>query len=145
MSVLTLRRWGEPIAAIDPALARSVHEELLEALTIHGRVVFTSVEDRNGFVDQIAGLPSNVGKLWEALISSGRIKLEVLDPPVNPGLAQSLDVRRSPNTSVAASTLFFSNESTPNCWAFHQTPSAWRHPEAVLNLVGSRLPRAQGL
>ena len=39
---------GEPIAAIDPALARSVHEELLEALTIHGRVVFTSVEDRNG-------------------------------------------------------------------------------------------------
>ncbi len=84
---------GEPIAAIDPALARSVHEELLEALTIHGRVVFTSVEDRNGFVDQIAGLPSNVGKLWEALISSGRIKLEVLDPPVNPGLAQSLDVQ----------------------------------------------------
>ena len=84
---------GEPIAAIDPALARSVHEELLEALTIHGRVVFTSMEDRNAFVAQISGLPSNVGKLWEALISSGRIKLEVLDPPVEPGLAQTLDAK----------------------------------------------------
>ncbi len=84
---------GEPIAAIDPALARSVHEELLEALTIHGRVVFTSMEDRDGFVAQIGGLPSNVGKLWEALISSGRIKLEVLDPPVEPGLAQTLDAK----------------------------------------------------
>ena len=84
---------GEPIAVLDPALARSVHEELLEALMIHGRVVFTSKQDRDGFVSQISGLPSNVGKLWEALISSGRIKLEVLDPPVEPGLAQTLDVQ----------------------------------------------------
>lgn len=83
---------GEPIALIDPALARSVHEELLEALTIHGRVVFTSLQDRDSFIGQIKSLPVNVAKLWEALISAGRIKLEVLDPPVEPGIAQTLDV-----------------------------------------------------
>lgn len=84
---------AEPIAFLDPALARSVHEELLEALMIHGRVVFTSKQDRDSFVSQIRNLPSNVAKLWEALISSGRIRLEVLDPPVEPGLAQTLDVQ----------------------------------------------------
>lgn len=84
---------SEPIALLDPALARSVHEELLEALTINGRVVFTSEEDRRSFIDQIPDLPSGVAKLWEALISAGRIRLEVLDPPVEPGLAQTLDVQ----------------------------------------------------
>lgn len=82
---------GEPIAVVDPALARSVHEELLEALMVHGRVVFTSDVDRAIFLEQLGGLSSSIAKLWEALISSGRIKLEVMDPPVEPGLAQTLD------------------------------------------------------
>lgn len=84
---------AEPITLIDPALARSVHEELLEALMVNGRVVFTSEQDRDGFVSQIRELPPAVAKLWEALISAGRIRLEVLDPPVEPGLAQTLDVQ----------------------------------------------------
>lgn len=84
---------GEPIALIDPALARSVHEELLEALTLNGRVVFTSTTDRDSFIEQVKTLPTGVAKLWEALIASGRIRLEILDPPVEPGLAQTLDVQ----------------------------------------------------
>lgn len=84
---------SEPIATIDPALARSVHEELLEALTVNGKVVFTSTTDRDSFVDQLKFLPTGLAKLWEALISSGRIKLEILEPPVDPGLAQTLDVQ----------------------------------------------------
>jgi hypothetical protein len=83
---------SEPIALIDPALARSVHEELLEALTLNGRVVFTSTVDRDLFIEQIKTLPSGVAKLWEALIASGRIRLEILDPPVEPGPAQTLCV-----------------------------------------------------
>jgi len=81
----------DPISLLDPALARSVHEELLEVLTIHGRLLFLSGEDRTDFIKQLGKLPSGVGKMWEALLSSGRIKLEVLDPPISPGLAQALD------------------------------------------------------
>lgn len=84
---------GEPITLIDPALARSVHEELLEALTLNGRVVFTSLVDRDAFIEQIKALPMRVAKLWETLIASGRIRLEILDPPVEPGLAETLDVQ----------------------------------------------------
>lgn len=84
---------GEPISVIDPALARSVHEELLEALTIHGRLVFTSDSDRDAFIGQIGDLPMALAKMWEALLSSGRIKLEVLNPPVDPGIAQTLDAQ----------------------------------------------------
>lgn len=84
---------AEPIALIDPALARSVHEELLEALMVNGRVVFTSEQDRDAFLTMIQTLPVGVAKLWETLISAGRIRLEVLDPPVEPGIAQTLDVQ----------------------------------------------------
>jgi hypothetical protein len=84
---------GEPIALIDPALARSVHEELLEALTLNGRVVFTSMTDRDSFIEQLKTLPTGVAKLWETLIASGRLRLEMLNPPVEPGLAQTLDVQ----------------------------------------------------
>ncbi len=84
---------AEPIAAGDPALTRSVHEDLLESLAIHGRLVFTSENDRQSFVEKIPQLPSSVSKLWEALLSSGRIKFEVLDPPVDPGIAQSLEAQ----------------------------------------------------
>ncbi|MEI6621447.1 MAG: hypothetical protein WCP28_06040 [Actinomycetes bacterium] len=82
---------AEPIAALDPALARSVHEELLEALSIYGRLVFTSSNDRDAFITCVTSLPSGLAKLWEALLSSGRVRLEVLDPPVDPGISQSLD------------------------------------------------------
>lgn len=84
---------GEPIAVVDPALARSVHEELLEALMVHGRIVFTSDVDRVTFLEQLNSLTPSIAKLWEALISAGRIKLEVMDPPVEPGIAQTLDVQ----------------------------------------------------
>ncbi|MEI8082808.1 MAG: hypothetical protein WCI74_13295, partial [Actinomycetes bacterium] len=80
---------SEPIAALDPALARSVHEELLEALSIHGRLVFTSAADRDNFITCVGNLPTSLAKLWEALLSSGRVRLEVLDPPVDPGISQS--------------------------------------------------------
>lgn len=82
---------GEPISTIDPALARSVHEELLEVLAIHGRLVFGSDADRQAFIDGLAELPPAISKLWEALVSAGRLKFEVLDPPVDPGLAETLD------------------------------------------------------
>ena len=84
---------SEPISELDPALARSVHEELLEALVIHGRLVFTSESDRDTFIAHIALLPTVLSKLWEALLSSRRIRLEVLDPPVEPGIAQTLDAQ----------------------------------------------------
>ncbi len=84
---------SEPIAPGDPALTRSVHEDLLESLVIHGRMVFTSEQDRDAFVAPLPQLPTSVSKLWEALLSSGRIKFEVLDPPVDPGIAQSLEAQ----------------------------------------------------
>lgn len=82
---------AEPISVLDPALARSVHEELLEALAINGRLIFTCESDRSAFIEQVRRLPSGVAKLWETVLTSGRIRLEVLDPPVEPGLAQTLD------------------------------------------------------
>jgi hypothetical protein len=84
---------GEPISLIDPALARSVHEELLEALSIHGRLVFTCTADRDRFIQQLGSLPTGIAKLWETLLSSQRIRLDVLDPPVEPGLGEVLEAQ----------------------------------------------------
>ena len=50
----------------DPALRRAVHEELIEALSVHGTLVFTSQAHLDLFVSAIRALPTSLAKAWEA-------------------------------------------------------------------------------
>ncbi|MGV1079542.1 MAG: hypothetical protein ACOYD1_06785 [Candidatus Nanopelagicales bacterium] len=119
---------AEPISVIDPALARSVHEELLEALAINGRLIFTCESDRASFLDQVRNLPSGVAKLWETVLASGRIRLEVLDPPVEPGLAQTLDPQELADHLGAKVDLILLEREHGNCSVCHRRSSVCWHP-----------------
>ena len=76
----------------DPILRRAVHEELLEELVVHGRLVFASREDLAAFVAAVKALPPTLGKAWEVVLSSRRLSVEVHDPALRPGLAEALDL-----------------------------------------------------
>ncbi|MCH9815931.1 MAG: hypothetical protein K0U64_05680 [Actinomycetia bacterium] len=77
--------------AADPALQRVIHEELLEDLAVHGRLVFTSEADLAGFLAAVRNLPTTLSKAWEALLSSKRVSVSIADPESNPGLGQVLE------------------------------------------------------
>lgn len=80
----------DPITTADPALGRLIHEELLEALCVHGRLIFLSTQERTEFVRRLKELPSSLSKLWETLITSGRIRLEVVDAESTASIGQAI-------------------------------------------------------
>jgi hypothetical protein len=75
----------------DPALHRAIHEELLEDLAVHGHLVFTSAEDLDLFVAAVQSLPTSLAKAWEAVLSSKRVSVAIVDPSERPGLGELLD------------------------------------------------------
>jgi hypothetical protein len=77
--------------AADPALQRVIHEELLEDLAVHGRLVFTSEADLACFISAVRKLPTTLSKAWEAVLSSKRVSVSIADPESDPGLGQVLE------------------------------------------------------
>ncbi|MDP4014046.1 MAG: hypothetical protein U0990_05190 [Candidatus Nanopelagicales bacterium] len=73
------------------ALRRAVHEELLEDLTVHGCLVFTSREALGLFVAAVRCLPTSLSKMWEAVLSSRRVNVKVADPERDLALDDVLD------------------------------------------------------
>jgi hypothetical protein len=76
----------------DPMLRRAVHEELLEELVVHGTLVFASDDDLAAFVAAVRALPPTLAKAWEVMISTRRLRVEVAEPAVAPGVDDVLDL-----------------------------------------------------
>ncbi len=64
----------------DPALRRALHEELLEDLAVHGRLIFASQADLQFFLDAVHALPTSLAKAWETVLSSKRVQTDIIDP-----------------------------------------------------------------
>jgi hypothetical protein len=77
--------------ADDPALRRAIHEELLEDLAVHGRLVFTSQAHLDLFVAAVQRLPTSLAKAWEVVLSSRRVQVGIAEPPLQEALGQILD------------------------------------------------------
>ncbi len=75
----------------DPALRRAIHEELLEDLAVHGRLVFVSQEHLDRFVEAVATLPTSLAKAWEVVLSSRRVQVALARPPLDHALGDILD------------------------------------------------------
>ena len=75
----------------DPALRRAIHEELLEDLSVHGRLVFTSQEHLDLFIEAVRALPSSLAKAWEVVLSSKRVQVGLAHPPMQETLGDILD------------------------------------------------------
>ena len=77
--------------ADDPALRRAIHEELLEDLAVHGRLVFTSQAHLDRFLAAVANLPTSLAKAWEVVLSSRRVHVGIAKPPLDEVLGEILD------------------------------------------------------
>lgn len=77
--------------ADDPALRRALHEELLEDLAVHGRLIFTSQEHLDTFVAAVRSLPTSLAKEWEAVLSSRRVQVGFARPPLDEALTNILE------------------------------------------------------
>jgi hypothetical protein len=77
--------------ADDPALRRAIHEELLEDLAVHGRLVFTSQEHLDSFVAAVRALPPALAKAWETVLSSRRVQVGFARPPLAEALTNILE------------------------------------------------------
>jgi hypothetical protein len=75
----------------DPALRRAIHEELLEDLAVHGRLVFTSQAHLDLFVAAVRQLPTSLAKAWEVVLSSRRVQVGIAQPPLDATLGEILD------------------------------------------------------
>ena len=75
----------------DPALRRAIHEELIEDLSVHGTLVFTSQAHLDLFVAAVQALPTSLAKAWEAVLSSKRVRVQVHDPQLPQALSDLLD------------------------------------------------------
>jgi hypothetical protein len=78
-------------SAGDPALRRAVHEELIEALSVHGTLVFTSQAHLDLFVAAVRALPASLAKAWETVLSSRRVQVQIRDPESLAALSEVLD------------------------------------------------------
>ncbi len=78
-------------SAGDPALRRAIHEELLEDLAVHGRLVFTSQAHLDLFVRAVSTLPTSLAKAWEVVLSSKRVRVGIATPPLDQALGDMLD------------------------------------------------------
>lgn len=77
--------------ADDPALRRAIHEELLEDLAVHGRLVFTSQEHLDAFLAAVRSLPTSLAKAWEVVLSSRRVRVGIAQPPLDQALGDILE------------------------------------------------------
>lgn len=75
----------------DPALRRAIHEELLEDLAVHGRLVFTCQEHQDRFLEAVASLPTSLAKAWEVMLSSKKIHVGIAKPPIQQVLGDMFD------------------------------------------------------
>ena len=75
----------------DPALRRAIHEELLEDLAVHGRLVFTSQAHLDLFVEAVSKLPTSLAKAWEVVLSSRKVQVGIARPPLEGALGDILD------------------------------------------------------
>jgi hypothetical protein len=75
----------------DPALRRAIHEELLEDLSVHGRLVFTSQAHLDLFLAAVGQLPTSLAKAWEVVLSSRRVQVGIAQPPLAESLGEILD------------------------------------------------------
>lgn len=75
----------------DPALRRAIHEELLEDLSVHGRLVFTSQAHLELFLAAVGQLPTSLAKAWEVVLSSRRVHVGIARPPLDGFLGDILD------------------------------------------------------
>ena len=75
----------------DPALRRAIHEELLEDLAVHGRLVFTSQTHLDLFIEAVKSLPTSLAKAWEVVLSSRRMEVGLARPPLAEVLGDILD------------------------------------------------------
>lgn len=75
----------------DAALRRAVHEDLIEDLSVHGMLIFTSTEHLQLFVSAVEALPTSLAKAWEAVLSSKRVRVQVRDPQLADSLSDVLD------------------------------------------------------
>ena len=75
----------------DPALRRAIHEELLEDLAVHGRLVFTSQAHLDLFVQAVSKLPTSLAKAWEVVLSSRKVQVGIARPPLEEALGDILD------------------------------------------------------
>jgi hypothetical protein len=73
------------------ALRRAIHEELLEDLSVHGRLIFTSQEHLEHFTAQVAQLPTSLAKAWEVVLSSRAVQVGFARPPLAERLGDILD------------------------------------------------------
>lgn len=78
-------------SAGDPALRRAVHEELIEALSVHGTLVFTSQAHLDLFVAALKTLPVSLAKAWETVLSSKRVRVQIRDPESIEALSEVLE------------------------------------------------------
>ncbi len=79
--------------AEDAALRRAIHEELIEDLSVHGRLIFTSQAHLDLFTAEVAKLPSSLAKAWEVVLSSRRVQVGFARPPLERMLGQIVDPR----------------------------------------------------
>lgn len=77
--------------SFDPAMRRAIHEELIEDLAVHGRLVFTSQAHLDRFREAVGQLPTSLAKAWEAVLSSRRLTVAIAQPPVAETLGDILD------------------------------------------------------
>jgi hypothetical protein len=75
----------------DAALRRAIHEELLEDLAVHGRLVFTSQEHLDLFLAAVRSLPTSLAKAWEVVLSSRRVEVDLARTPLPEVLGDILD------------------------------------------------------
>lgn len=76
----------------DPALRRALHEELIEDLAVHGRLVFTSQAHLDRFLAAVAALPTSLAKAWEVVLTSRKVRIDFARPPMDQVLGDILDV-----------------------------------------------------
>lgn len=77
--------------AEDAALRRAIHEDLLEDLSVHGRLIFTSPQHLEVFTAEVAKLPTSLAKAWEVVLSSRKLQVGFAKPPLEQALGQILD------------------------------------------------------
>lgn len=73
------------------ALRRAIHEDLLEDLSVHGRLIFTSPQHLEVFIAEVAKLPTSLAKAWEVVLSSRKVQVGFAKPPLEQVLGQILD------------------------------------------------------
>ena len=71
--------------------SRSVHRAAVEALAVHGRLIFVDQEALEAFYGAVLSLPSSVQPLWSAALADRRIECVVASVRGLPSLSETSD------------------------------------------------------